>query len=76
MGKLDEVKEILNTLRLFFSVGIGLVVIITASLIRKEDIADIDLYFWMGSLIDIILISGLFFIIKAIKKNTKIIKDL
>ena len=76
MAKIDEIKEILNTLRLFFSIGIGLVVVLTGSLINKEEIKDIDLYFWFGSAVDFILIIGLIFIIKAIKKNTKIIKDL
>ena len=44
MAKIDEVKEILTTLRLFFSLGIGLVVVITGALIRKEDNGDIDIY--------------------------------
>jgi len=35
MAKIDEVKEILNTLRLFFSIGIGIIVILTESLINK-----------------------------------------
>ncbi len=76
MAKIDEVKEILTTLRLFFSLGIGLVVVITGSLIRKEEMEDVDIYFWIGSLIDIILIISLIFLIKSIKKYTKIIKDL
>jgi nitrogen fixation/metabolism regulation signal transduction histidine kinase len=76
MAKLDEVKEILNTLRLFFSICIGLIVVLTGSLISKEEKGDIDLYFWIGSSIDLILMIGLVFIIKSIKKNTKEIKDL
>jgi len=76
MAKIDEVKEILNTLRLFFSIGIGLVVVLTGSLIKKEEIADIDIYFWIGSFIDFIIIISLIFLIKSIKKNTKIIRDL
>ena len=76
MAKIDEVKEILNTLRLFFSISIGLVVVLTGSLISKEKANDVDLYFWIGSGIDFILIIGLIFVVKAIKSNTKIIKDL
>ena len=45
MAKIDEVKEILNTLRLFFSICIGLIVVLTGSLITKEEKGDIDLYF-------------------------------
>ncbi len=76
MAKIDEIKEILNTLRLFFSLCIGLVVILTGALIQKEETKDIDVYFWIGSFIDLILILGLVFLIKSIKLNTKLIKDL
>ncbi len=76
MAKIDEVKEILNTLRLFLSIVIGLIVVLTGSLIAKEKINDIDIYFWIGSFIDFVLIVSLVFLIKAIKNNTKIIKDL
>ena len=76
MAKIDEVKEILNTLRLFFSIAIGLIVVLTGSLIKKEEVNDIDLYFYIGSGIDFILIIGLIFLVKSIKNNTKKIKDL
>jgi len=76
MAKIDEVKEILNTLRLFFSIGIGLIVVITGSLISKEQNNTIDIYFWIGSVIDFIIMIGLIFIIKAIRKNTEKIRDL
>jgi hypothetical protein len=76
MAKIDEIKEILNTLRLFFSIGIGLIVVLTGSLIKKEEINNIDIYFYIGSIIDFILIVGLFFLVKSIKNNTKKIKDL
>ena len=76
MAKIDEVKEILNTLRLFFSIGIGLVVVLTGSLINKEQNNQIDIYFWLGSIIDLIIMIGLVFIIKSIRKNTEIIRDL
>ena len=76
MAKIDEVKEILNTLRLFFSIGVGLVVVLTGALINKEKTLDIDFYFWIGTFIDFIIIIGLAFIVKNIKKNTEIIKEL
>jgi hypothetical protein len=76
MAKLDEVKEILNTLRLFFSLVVGLIVILTGSLINKEESSDVDIYFWIGSLLDVILLMALFFLIKAIRQQTKTIKDL
>jgi surface polysaccharide O-acyltransferase-like enzyme len=76
LAKIDEVKEILNTLRLFFSICIGLIVVITGALIGKEQSGDLDFYFWIGALLDVFLILILFLIVKSIKKNTKIIKDL
>lgn len=76
MAKIDEIKEILNTLRLFFSIVVGLVVVLTGSLINKEETNDVDLYFWVGSFVDLILLLVLVYLIKAIKNQTKIIKDL
>jgi hypothetical protein len=76
MAQIDEVKEILNTLRLFFSLIVGLIVILTGSLINKEESGDVDIYFWIGSLLDLILLVTLLFLIKAIRRQTKIIKDL
>ena len=76
IAKIDEVKEILNSLRLFFSLCVGLIVIITGALITKEQKNELDLYFWSGAVMDIFLIIVLFLLVKAIKKNTNIIKDL
>jgi surface polysaccharide O-acyltransferase-like enzyme len=76
MAKIDEVKEILNTLRLFFSIAVGIIVILTGSLINKEKLDDVDVYFWVGSIIDFILIIGLVLIVKSIKRNTKEIRGL
>ena len=76
MSKIDEIKEILNTLRLFFSLGVGIIVLLTGALIDKEQKSQIDIYFWIGSILDLLLMLGLVFIAKAIKKNTETIKDL
>ncbi len=76
MSKIDEIKEILNTLRLFFSLGVGIIVLLTGALIDKEQKSQIDIYFWIGSILDLLLMLGLIFIAKAIKKNTETIKDL
>ena len=76
MSKIDEIKEILNTLRLFISLGVGIIVLLTGALIDKEQKSQIDIYFWIGSIVDLLLMLGLIFIAKAIKKNTETIKDL
>ena len=76
MAKIDEVKEILNTLRLFFSIGIGLITILTGTLINKEQSADIDKYFWLGSIVDIVLMIGMIKIISSIKRYAEEIRNL
>ena len=76
MARLDEVKEILNTLRLFFSIMIGIIVLLTGALVSKEQNNLVDIYFWIGTLIDVALLIGVIFIIKLLKKYTKQIKDL
>jgi phosphate/sulfate permease len=76
MAQIDEIKELLNTLRLLFSIGIGLIVVLTGALINKEVSGSVDIYFWVGAIIEVILIIGLFFIGKGIKKNITKIKDL
>jgi Na+/melibiose symporter-like transporter len=76
MAKIDEVKELLNTLRLLFSIGIGLVVVLTGALINKEATNSIDIYFWIGSVVEIITIIVLLFIAKSIKRNITKIRDL
>lgn len=76
MAKLDEVKEILNTLRVGLSLLIGLIVITTGALINKEQIDQIDVYFWLGIVFDFILLVSFIKVVSAIKKHTKEIKDL
>jgi hypothetical protein len=53
-----------------------LIVILTGALITKEQNNTTDVYFWIGSIIDVILMIGIVKIVLSIKKNTEIIKDL
>jgi hypothetical protein len=76
MGKLDEVKEILNSLRVGLSLVVGLIVITTGSLINKEQQNQVDIYFWLGSAFDLVLMYIFIKLIISIKKHTKEIKDL
>jgi len=76
MAKIDEIKEILNTPRLFFSIGIGLMVVITGALIAKQQSDKIDLYFWIGTFLDALILIGLVKIVNLIKKHTKEIGEL
>jgi hypothetical protein len=45
MAKIDEIKEILNTLRVGLSIVVGLIVVITGALITKEQLSQTDIYF-------------------------------
>ena len=76
MAKLDEVKEILNTLRVGLSLVLGLIVITTGALINKEQLGQVDVYFWLGIAFDFILLIIFIKIVSSIKKHTKEIKDL
>ena len=40
MAKLDEIKEILNTLRIWLSLIIGLIVVVSSGLISRYDMAN------------------------------------
>jgi hypothetical protein len=76
MAKLDELKEILNTLRVSLSLVVGLIVILTGSLVSKEQSGNIDIYFWLGIAIELVLLGIFVKIILKIKKHTREIKDL
>jgi len=75
-GKIDEIKEILNTLRVGLSLVIGLVVITTGALINKEQLNQIDVYFWIGIVFDCILLIVFIKIVASIKKHTREIKPI
>lgn len=55
---------------------IGIIVLLTGALVSKEQNNLVDIYFWIGTLIDVALLIGVIFIIKLLKKYTKQIKDL
>ena len=76
MGKIDEVKEILTSLRVAFSVIVGLLVIVVSVLINKEKASDIDIYFWIGLVFVLLLSMGLIYVVKSIIKHIKEIKEI
>ena len=76
MAKIDEIKELLNSLRVGLSITVGLLVIIIGSLINKEQSGRIDFYFWIGIASVFLLSMILTIIIISIKKNTEKIRDL
>ena len=76
MAKIDEIKEILNTLRITMSIAFGILVIVVGSIIKRYDLDKIDDIFWIGVGFIFLLLGFLFFIIKKISNKTKEIKDL
>ncbi len=76
MGKIDEVKEILNTLRIWLSLTIGLVVIVVSGLIKRYDVGKIDWIFYSGSFLFLVLLCVVLLVIIKISDKTKEIKDL
>ena len=76
MGTIDEVKEILNTLRVAMSIAFGILVILIGSLIRRYDAEKIDYIFWIGTLFVFVLFIAIILIVQKISKKTKEIKDL
>lgn len=76
MAKLDEVKEILNTLRIWLSLTIGLIVVTTSGLISRHGEDKIDWIFWSGSFLLMVLLMVLLLVIIKISNKTKEIKDL
>jgi len=76
MAKIDEVKEILNSLRIWLSLTVGLIVVIVSGLIKRYDDNKIDLIFYSGSFLFFILLLVILLITIKISNKTKEIKDL
>jgi len=76
MSHIDEVKEILNTLRVAMSINFGILVILIGSLIKRYDAQKIDYLFWVGTIFVFVLLLTIVLIIRKISSKTKQIKDL
>jgi hypothetical protein len=76
MAKIDELKESLNTLRVFFSVIIALMVAIGSGIVNSYRDNILDIPFWVGFIIEAILLICIIIIIKKINLKTKEIGDI
>ena len=65
MGKIDEVKEMLNTLRVAMSIFFGVLVIVVGSVV-----------FWLGVAFSIVLMMAIWKLFLKIAEKTKEIGDL
>ena len=76
MGKLDEVKEILNTLRVVLSLLFGSFVILSGAVVGRLEQGKLDVWTWVSVLGVFMLLGALFMVFRKIAERTKQIKDL
>ncbi len=76
MAKIDEIKEILNTLRIAMSIAFGILVILVGSIIKRYDNAQTDSIFWIGVSFTFIVLIFIVMIVLKISEKTKEIKEL
>lgn len=76
MGKLDETKEKLNTLRVFFTIVCAMIVATISGIMSITNNSNDEFRFLLGvfATVCLVLIGG--FILHRIKVNTNEIKDL
>jgi len=76
MSKLDEVKEILNTLRVAMSLSFGMLIIVVGGIIKRFDDNHVDAIFWLGALFTVFLLTIILLLVINISRKTKEIKGL
>jgi hypothetical protein len=76
MGKIDEVKEVLNTLRVTMSIFFGIFVLIVGKIVALYDKQDFSELFWISISASILNMAAIVFIIRKITFKTKEIRDL
>ena len=76
MAKIDEVKEYLTTLRVFFTVMIAVMIAIGNGVVDSYRNEIYDSMFWIGCISEIILMISVMVVVKKIKTKTNEIKDL
>jgi hypothetical protein len=76
MAELDEAKEFLTTLRVFFTVAVVMMVAIGGGIANSYRTEQFDIIFWLGLVIEFLLFIFIFAIIKKIKQKTREIKEL
>lgn len=76
MAKIDEIKEILNTLRVALSIVVGILIVLIGSAVGRYDKDSIDIIFWLTIVSCFVLIGLLLLIVQKLSEKTKEIKDL
>ena len=76
MGKLDKVKETLNTLRVAMSIAFGILVVLVGSLVKRYDAAKTDTLFWVGFVLSLFFVGVIAAIMIKISQKTNEIEEL
>jgi len=71
MSKLDEIKEILNTLRVAMSISFGILVVTITGLVKRLDVDNVDTLFWTGIVFSILVIIVILKLFIKISDKTK-----
>ena len=76
MAEIDEVKEILNTLRIAMSIIAGIIVVLIGKIFTKFEKSEFDTIFWITAVVTLLVIIAEAIVISNIAKKTKKIKEL
>ena len=76
MSKLDEIKEILNTLRVATSISFGILLVTITGLVKRFDAGNIGVLFWAGVIFSVLIIVVIYKLFLKISDKTKQIGDL
>ena len=76
MAKIDEIKEILNTLRIAMSIIAGILVVLIGKLFTKFEKQEYDTIFWTVFIVSMLFILMEALVVVNISNKTKEIKDL
>ena len=76
MAKIDEVKETLNTLRTFISLGIGVIVALAGVISTLYDMNDFGVKFYIAIVSVNALIVLIFLLLRFLFRKTKELREL
>ena len=76
MGKLDEVKEILNTLRVAMSIAFAILLFVIGAIVKRYDNQNVDDIFWLSIVVIVSILVSIIFIVRKITKKTREIREL
>ena len=76
MGKLDEIKEILNTLRVAMSIAFAILLFVIGAIVKRYDDQNVDDIFWLSIVVIVSILVSIIFIVRKITKKTREIREL